>query len=464
MAEAAHGSQQVAPGHTDGSASRARSRTMLEWFRVVAGTNLVILLLNFATGAISARVLGPAGKGVFAAVSVWTNVFSGFAGMGLYTAFISIYARSNPEDRPGVARALLVLACWWGMIGTLAVYLLEPLLIGHLAPRAAAWARLSSPLVALYAICSAGGAYLSAERRFGLPNWLGFLRTLLYSGILIGLAIWGLLNPYTQLALSWVLMGSTMVVTLVVGVRALPLRWGGVALRVLWNLSLLGWRYFALGLLSLFNSQLDQMIASAWLSAGDMGFYAVAISSLNVVGTLTGAIGTIMFPSIAGDSRDAVIERTVRVARRAVILFVLTVLFVSACAWPFVFLVYGRAYLPVVRVVMLIAPTAACVGAITVFYQAFYALRWFWGPTLGEGVGAGSGALLLWLLIPRWGLDGAAVATTISYALDLAIVLWYWQRVSAVPLGDLLPRRADLRFVIHQARLAPSLLLKGMAA
>jgi|GEM_PF-1426153 len=447
-------------------AERRRPRTMGEWFRAVAATNIVVLVLNLFTGIVAARVMGPAGKGVFNAVNVWTNVFSGLAGMGLGAAFISAYTKSAPEDRPRLARAALVLACWWGLAGTVAVYLLEPHLIGHLAPRAAAWARLSSPLVAIYVIAGVGGTYLSVERRFGTLNWLGFGRNLLYAVAVGSLALWGLLTPYTQLVASWVLLVAGSVLTFVVGIRALPLRAGWVRLRDLLDLSALGFRYYALSLLGMFNSQLDQMISSAWLSARDMGLYAVAISSLSVVGSLQGALGTVMFPMMAGDSREAVIERTMRVSRRMAPLFAISVGLVCASAWPILFLLYGRAYLPAVRVVLLISPTAAFVGAITVFYQAFYALRWFAGPTLGEGMGATSGALLLWLLIPRWGLAGAAVAATVSYALDLGVVVWYWCRVSGTRPGDLWPRGEDVRFLYHELRrvLVLSRILKGVIA
>lgn len=450
------------PGREPKAGGHARSpRTLLQWFRIVAGTNLMVLILNFVTGAISARVLGPAGKGVFAAVNVWTNVFGGLAAMGIHSAFVSMYARARPEDRPGIARALLLLACFWGVAGSVAVYVVSPHLLQHLAPRAAAWARFSSPLVAIYVICHVGGAYLNVEKKFGLPNWTNLARTLAYTVLVVGLAAWGLLTPYTQMATSWILISAGMILTLIVGMRALPLRRGPVRLRVVWQLSVLGWRYFGLSLLGMFNSQLDQMIASAWLSAGDMGLYAIAISSLNIVGMLQGAVGSIMFPWVAGDSQESVIDRTARVARRMSLLLVLTVVFVCACSWPFVLIVYGRSYLPAVKVVLLIAPTAAFTGAITVLYQAFYALRWFVGPTLGEGVGAVSGAILLWLLIPRWGLDGAAVATTVSYALDLVVVVWSWVRMSSLPVGALVPRRGDVHFVLGQAMQVPSRLLRG---
>ena len=445
--------------------ARPRPRSMSDWIQLVAATNAVVLVLNLLTGVVSARVMGPAGKGVFNAINVWTGVFTALAGMGLPSAFISAYSKAPEEEHPGLARAAFSLSCFWGLLGTVAVYMLEPALIGHMDPRAAAWARLSSPLVAVFVITGMGGAMISVQKRFGALNWVTFARTVLYAACVGGLALWGVLNPYSQLSVSWLLLVASSAMVVWVGVVGLPLRLGAIRWQALMDLSGLGLRYYSLGLLGMFNSQLDQMIASAWLSARDMGLYAVAISSLSVVGVLQGAVSTVMFPMIAGDSREAVIERTSRMVRRLMPLFVVLMVLVCASAWPVLLVLYGRVYLPAVSVVLLIAPTAALVSAIMIFYQAFYALRWFAGPTLGEGMGAASGAILLWVLIPRWGLQGAAVAATASYALDLAVVVIYWCRASGMGIADLLTTREDLRYLARElrTRLVLSRLLKGVS-
>lgn len=438
-------------------------RTFSQWVEAVTATNAVVLVLNLCTGILAARILGPAGKGVFNAINVWTGVFSSLAGMGLSTAFVSLYARSDEARRPGLARAALSLAVFWGVLAGLCVYFLAPRLVGHLAPAAAAWSRASSPLVALITISGAAGGILSAQTRFGSLNWISFGRAVLYAAAIVIFAGVGILTPYSQLTVSWSLFYIGCLITLVVALTGLPLRLGPVRWADLWGLSTLGWRFYSFSLLGLFNSQLDQMLASAWLTARDVGLYAVAISSLSIVGMLPGSVGMVMFPMMAGDSRDAIIARTTRVLRVLSPLLVLTMVVTCVGAWPFLDLLYGNAYLPAIPVVWIIAPTAVFVGAISILYQGCYALRWFAGPTWGEGVGAVGGALLLWLLIPRWGLDGAAAATMLSYLADLLVVLVFWSRASGTPARDLLCRREDLHYLVRELRrrLRLSHLLKG---
>ena len=182
MAEAAAAGDQVqVPIPPAALPGRSRPRSMADWVRTVAGTNVAVLALGLVTGVISARVMGPAGKGVFNAVTVWLSVFSGLAGVGLGTAFISAYGRASDADRPSLARAGILLVCLWGALGSVGLYVLEPRLIGHLAPQAAAWARAGSPLVFLGCVAGMCAAMLQVQARFGTMNWVQFVRALLYA-------------------------------------------------------------------------------------------------------------------------------------------------------------------------------------------------------------------------------------------------------------------------------------------
>lgn len=437
------------------SAKAARPRrSMGDWVRLIAATNAVTLVINLLTGVISARVMGPGGKGVFNGVSVWGGVFGSLAGMGVSTAFITAYAKAAPEDRPGLVRAGLFLTIGWGIVGSLAVYFLEPRLVGHLASGAATWARLNSPIVLLTVVSGMGGAILSVTQRFGSLNWMGFARTVLYAAGVSGLALTARLGPYSLLGVSWALAAGAAILVLAVACPGV-VRAGRVRLRDLRLLSGLGIRFYSLGLLSMFNSQLDQMIASAWLTARDMGLYAVAISSMSVMGIMQNAVGAVMYPMMAGDDRDAIIARTARVMRRMTPVFLILLLLMWAGAWPVLTFLYGPAYAGAVPVVLVIAPTAAFIGGITIFYQGCYALRWFAGPSIGEAVGAGSGAILLALLIPPWGLTGAAVAAVVSYALDFTVVTIFWCRASGTSVRDLVFRWEDVRLLFGELHRIP---------
>jgi Na+-driven multidrug efflux pump len=57
------------------------------------------------------------------------------------------------------------------------------------------------------------------------------------------------------------------------------------------------------------------------------------------------------------------------------------------------------------------------------------------------------------VLIPRIQIEGAALASTISYTLYAVVIVSYFMRVTGVPLGTLVvPNAEDARFLVRTVR------------
>jgi O-antigen/teichoic acid export membrane protein len=70
----------------------------------------------------------------------------------------------------------------------------------------------------------------------------------------------------------------------------------------------------------------------------------------------------------------------------------------------------------------------------------------YWGPFIGLVVNLGANMYV----IPRWGIDGAAVTSSVGYAVVLALVLGYYLRWTRSRLAEVvLPRREDLRALLR---------------
>lgn len=408
------------------------SQRLLRWLEAVLGANVVILVLNVFTGVLSARLLGPAGKGVYNAAIVWSTVFGSLVVMGLPAALVAAYGTEHDAGQRGrILGSAAFLVALWGSLGAVVGFLLLPELLGHLGGSVVLWARIMMVVLPLGALGQIGMALLRVEHAFGRFSLFRLAQVLLIVVPLTLAAVWGLLTPYVYIGIVLVDNLVYFVVTVVLVRRLLHQR--GIALglgpaTLLVSLSKLGFGFYAISLASMFNAQLDQMLASAWLSARDIGLYAVAISSLTVVGALVGAFQSVFFPATVGDERGSIIRRTSQAVRAGWWLLAAVALVLIAGSRPVLGLLYGPSYLPAWPAVVALAPAAVFAGVLTILYQGCYVIRLLDVPLIGEMVGALSGALLLALLIPRWGIVGAGVAGSVSYACDVAVVIHLWRR------------------------------------
>jgi O-antigen/teichoic acid export membrane protein len=438
----------------------SRGRRIVRWVLATLGTQGVVMALNLATGILSARVMGPDLKGIYNAVILWPGVFFSLTSMGLSAAFTSMYARAPGPERRRIFAVAAAMALLWGTVGAVLCTVFAPRLLAHLGPQVRVWVLIGSwvpvPTNATY-VCS---ALLSVEERFGWLNWINASRAVTVALGLVALALWHQLNPYTQLTLVWATAFLSSLPGMIMATRAalrLPRGRAGPAwTRLSAQLTALGVRFYAINLASTFNAQLDSMLSTIWLSATQIGLYAVASSGVSVVAAISGAFATVFFPMAAADDAATIARRTSTALRRALLVFLAVELVLVLLARPVLALMYGTRYLGAWTAVLALAPEAVFTSCIGVLYSGCYAAREFVVPAVGEVVGAASGFGLLLLFIPRWGIAGAGAAGSLSYGLDLLTVTVLWARRQGVPVRDLVPRRADAQAVadlsLRQAR------------
>lgn len=422
---------------------------ILRWMQVTLGTNTAIMAMYLGTGIVSARVMGPELKGLYNAVVIWPGVFTTLGAVGLPGALVTVYAKTPAAERRAVVWAALALSMAWGTAATIVCLLLAPRFLAHLGGNVGIWADVSALMILPSLATGVCSALLSVEQAFGRLNWINIIRAALYASTIAALALLGRLSPYAQVVVLWTvnLLASAPILLaagrIMRGLRTASLRLATL-LPVARQMSRIGFGFYAIGLAGMFNSQLDQMLASIWLSARDIGLYAVAISSLSVVGVITGAFGQVFFPMVAADESSLVIRRVnLSIRRGALLLGGATLLFLLV-ARPVLLLAYGHRYAGVWPALEALVLVALFSGLIQILYQGCFALRIFDIPAVGEIVGAGSGALLLFLLIPRWGIVGAGAAGSVSYGLDCLTVLWMWKRRTRSSWSDMRSRASDV--------------------
>src|SRR5207249_2771614 len=75
------------------------------------GSSFAIQLLNVVTGVITARALGPSGKGELTAILLWPALLSMLGGLGLTDAVVYFGAQMPRHEREVVGTGLFLALC-----------------------------------------------------------------------------------------------------------------------------------------------------------------------------------------------------------------------------------------------------------------------------------------------------------------------------------------------------------------
>jgi O-antigen/teichoic acid export membrane protein len=376
----------------------------------------------------TARILGPAGRGESAAIGLWPQFLALVMSLGLPTALLYNLKR-YPEDQPSSVLAALLLGTGLGILATGVGSLLLPLWLAQYSPaiiQAGQWLMIAAPVVLLMEIFR---AFLEAREEFNAANQLRYLPSLCTLFILCGLAFSGRMTPFTA-ALAYWLPGIPILLWMFTYLRQF---FKSSPQGIQFNLNELGTAYkrllsygvrcYGVDLLTTLSLQVDQALVVNLLTPASMGMYIVALSLSRILSVFQASIITVLLPKAAARSASEVVLLTGQAMRISTALALLAGIVLMMAGPMLLGLLYGSEYLGAVPVFRVLMIEVILSGATMVLAQTFMALGKPGIVTILQSVGLGLSIPMMLILIPMYGLVGASFALLGSTIARLIFVL-----------------------------------------
>ena len=322
------------------------------WLGTVA-TNAAIMVSGMATGILAARLLGPADRGLLAAVMMWPQTIAGLATLSLGEAFIARRATGPGRPESSVVSALcaaLGAACLALPIGIEVL----PSLLGE--ERASVVGLAILYFVAFLPLSAIGTVLVGleqAERRFQRLNFVRLGPTLFYLG---GIGLFWLADAVsvaTLVAAAWLGAALTTVIQIHLARRDVVLRPDLGEIRALLAL---GARFHAGAVLALFAGQADRMLLLLMFDDATVGQYVVAWTfASSGLATVTHAVSFVLLPVLAAEPDRARARMLLATGLRRTALFLYLGVAASLAVTPLLLpLLFGAAFADAVPAAMLL--------------------------------------------------------------------------------------------------------------
>lgn len=418
-------------------------------------TQAPTLVLYFVASTVMTRMLGDVGRGEYTLITNLGTLLAML--MSLNIGFgVTYFISKQPEDRSriiGTATTALLLNA-----------VLVPILLS-VAAGIPSFSRIIMPdtrthwlywgfvhtNVMLSLLNTTISSILLGHKRFHILNWMSMLNAGLSAvGMLVLFLLPDRMDPADRL--PEVLIVSTITVALVsagwcvlyvVHVRVKPrliLAWS--VLRPMIVFSLIG---HVSNLINLINYRFDVWVVDQYRGAAELGLYAVAVGVAQLLFNIPEPFSRVVQPYLFGHSREEMLPRFKAIARiNFTVLLVLALVLGSMATW-LIPLLFGETFAPSVLPLRLLLPGIVLSGAAKLLAQLVIQAGFQHFNLLATSCAAVVTITLDLLLIPIWGGAGAAIATTISYAVVLLVILATLRWRSHIPVHDLfLVRRSDL--------------------
>lgn len=417
----------------------ARLRT--DVFLTFAGKGIT-LLLTVATASVVARALGPSGQGLFAVAYTLSLLLVQLGGLGL-TSANPYFAARDRSARPRIVGNAVWFAAALGLVLVAVGVLLK--VVAPDTVEGLGW----TPLLVTLAGIPGGLAALFLQAVL-----LGEGRMVAYNAVDVAQAALTLAGLVVALfVLDAGLTGALLVIGAsryagALAYLSLLVRGGTPALRPDIDLARTmlryGFRIYVALLISLLVIRLDLLLVNAFLGSGEAGLYSVAAALADGMFVLPMVIGMNLFTRVARGDPD---RATAEIFRSVFVLYGLVCLATVPVAGLGIRAIFGERYADAETLYYWLLPGIFCLGMLTILSQHF-AGRGFPRAAMGIWfVGLAVNLAINLAFLAGRGAWVAALASSISYALLLALHMWLFAR-DAGGLGVLRPNAREVfRFV-----------------
>jgi O-antigen/teichoic acid export membrane protein len=425
------------------SAAKPSGHLLLDIVGLI-GSRAMLVVFGLCAGIITARLLGPHDRGLFTVLLLLPQTLVNFAKMGVAQANV-YYVRKRGAGVATVASNALVLtvavtlvlfaACWFA-----ADFVLAPFTKG--APSEYVW--LSLTMVPFFLIESYFMAVLQAMERFKAYNLQSVYKAVFgFLGIVVALLI--VRGGLWEAVMSQVVVIAAANLYLLYQVRQVApfgFRWDRDVGRG--TLSF-GAKSYLQTLAAHLHYRIDLYLIAYFLDPSQVAFYSIAVNMTNPILQIPDAVGTVIFPKLAGSSDSDAHARTAVTCRHTLFVTICAAIFYATLGSQVLTLAYGERYAPAITPMLLMLPGIIMISMYQILTRNFTSRGRQQVNIIAAGTALAVNTALAIALVPRVGISGAAIATAVSYTLAASILLFAFVRESGGTLrGTIMIRVADL--------------------
>jgi len=406
------------------------------------GTQLGIAVVSFGGVLLTARVLGPAARGDLAFLITMSMLTATVGLLGLDEANVN-FAGRHPEERRALATNSLVLSLVLGCacIAVVCVLIaLVPAAGGH-ADRWLRWLALASvPMLILKLYLK---FLLQADFQFRMANLAWIFPPVANLAVNGSMAALGLLTVATAFV-SWTVTHAIATVALGAFVARRSAGFGRPSPELARRTLRFGLRAHPGRLMMAGNYRLDQWLVGAIAGSRELGLYSIAVSVSEILFYLPTALTIAQRPYLVRAGQDEAGRRAARVFRAGTVLTAACAVGLVAVAPVLLPAVFGEDFSGSVDDLQILAAGAFGILALKLLGNALTAQRRPGLATIGAAAAFAVTVGLDALLIPAHGGSGAAIASSVAYAVGGATIAILFLRFFRVPVRSLTPRPAEL--------------------
>ncbi len=169
------------------------------------------------------------------------------------------------------------------------------------------------------------------------------------------------------------------------------------------------------------------LFVSHYCGTAEAGLYSNAQQLAELLVVIPSVIGTMLFSRVAGGDKA---ELTARVTRTSAAIFLPVFAVMALFRTGIITLFFGAEFLPSSDVFLIFLPGTFLLGLEVIISSDIAGRGYPWPAALAWIPILALNIVGYLLLIPRYGINGAAASTSLSFVIMFVFMVWYYKKIS----------------------------------
>jgi|APSaa5957512535_1039671.scaffolds.fasta_scaffold07319_1 O-antigen/teichoic acid export membrane protein len=399
-------------------------------------TKIILVFLKIGIGVLTARLLGPIGRGLFYSSTQVSGLVNTTGTLSIGEGLIYHIGKGKIAPHQVLGTVFMMMVGFTSIL-LVALYLLEPLLTQYFLDELP---EEITPLIFLLIPTTMIEYFSTSALRglkvFSIVNKLTVVtRVNIFLLMFIALVFWST-DVYTAVLAYTIAITLNAVLYLIVLFYQSQLHFS-VSWGELNNIIRYGAKAHIGTLLTEVEYRLDIFILLFFLNATAVGIYSIGVTMAQIIWYIGNSVNAVLFPYLASSNGKDSALFTAKILKYTLFSNTLVVLGLIIVGFPLVQVLYGPMFFEAYFIFLVLSP-----GLLSDSIARSLA-AWFKGTnralTLSKlsSVSLAVNILFCIILIPSWGVYGAAFSSVISYTVRAVMLTTVFCKISKTPLSQM---------------------------
>lgn len=212
-----------------------------------------------------------------------------------------------------------------------------------------------------------------------------------------------------------------------------------------------GWKTQLSAFLQFLNYRLSFYFLEYFKGIVSVGIFSVGIAFSEAIWTVSRSLSVVLYADLVNNNNsNEAIEKTkvtLRVSFLITLLFLVIMLLIPA---QFYAMIFGKEFTQTKEIILLLSPGILAIAVSNIIGYYFAGINKLRILNIKAIVGLVFTIISSFFIIPKWGILGACVVTTISYCLSSGLLFWRFYQLTEFHIKDFLLSKMEISLLLKK--------------